>query len=257
MTTFFAPHPRPPQGGYGGAMDSRPDNFGNDDGGGDGMQCFCKESCVVLTCRTGDNEGRQFYKCPKERDDPSNCGLFKWADEEDGPQCKPGQLLGSLLPVPGCIARQCLVPHAADDNAPNKVTSAPPPHALPPAGKCGVSAKKATANSANNAGRVFFCCSRPREDQENCQFFEWVRTPVFHFPFAVLDCARSATPVPATIIGSDRMRRTNIGDYPHAPPRPAQCQLPITTSPAPHDGLQTGVCRLRITLLSVSPAVCV
>ena len=69
------------------------------------MQCFCKQDCLVLTCRTGDNEGRQFYKCGKDREDPANCGLFKWADEEDGPSCKPAPLLlGALVCL---VVRRC------------------------------------------------------------------------------------------------------------------------------------------------------
>lgn len=35
---------------------------------------------------------RNFFKCPKQRDDPTNCRFFKWADELDAPGGQAGRL---------------------------------------------------------------------------------------------------------------------------------------------------------------------
>nr|ALN96984.1 cold shock domain-containing protein 3 [Populus tomentosa] len=43
------------------------------------LQCTCGAgSCLILTSRKGDNNGKQFYKCPENQ---GGCGFFKWCDD--------------------------------------------------------------------------------------------------------------------------------------------------------------------------------
>ncbi|KAF9666126.1 hypothetical protein SADUNF_Sadunf16G0196300 [Salix dunnii] len=43
------------------------------------LQCSCGAgSCLILTSKKGDNNGRQFYKCPENQ---GGCGFFKWCDD--------------------------------------------------------------------------------------------------------------------------------------------------------------------------------
>ncbi|XP_011045616.1 PREDICTED: cold shock domain-containing protein 3 [Populus euphratica] len=43
------------------------------------LQCSCGAgSCLILTSRKGDNNGKQFYKCPENQ---GGCGFFKWCDD--------------------------------------------------------------------------------------------------------------------------------------------------------------------------------
>ncbi|KAL6749791.1 hypothetical protein V8C86DRAFT_3144699 [Haematococcus lacustris] len=43
--------------------------------------CPCQQPMPLLTCKNGQNAGRQFYACTKQRDDPTRCRFFKWLDE--------------------------------------------------------------------------------------------------------------------------------------------------------------------------------
>ena len=68
-------------GGFGGS--SRKDGgFSRDRADSDSSEsvmprCDCGFIAQELTCKTGLNEGRKFYKCTKQK----KCGFFKWANE--------------------------------------------------------------------------------------------------------------------------------------------------------------------------------
>ncbi|KAG2449310.1 hypothetical protein HYH02_005466 [Chlamydomonas schloesseri] len=47
------------------------------------VKCGCGEPCPVKTSNSANNPGRQFFACPKMRDDPTRCRFFVWADEMD------------------------------------------------------------------------------------------------------------------------------------------------------------------------------
>ncbi|KAL0479079.1 DNA topoisomerase IA, partial [Acrasis kona] len=44
-------------------------------------KCHCGLVCLQLTCKQGANEGRKFWKCPKNSNDASKCNQFIWDDE--------------------------------------------------------------------------------------------------------------------------------------------------------------------------------
>ncbi|RZC45419.1 hypothetical protein C5167_038366 [Papaver somniferum] len=45
------------------------------------LPCLCGVgSCLVLTAKTGQNVGRQFYRCPNQG---SPCGFFKWCIQQN------------------------------------------------------------------------------------------------------------------------------------------------------------------------------
>lgn len=58
--------------------------FDDDDGGPDDGTPACEHGkrCVKLTARTGDNAGREFYKCSLPRDGGEQCDFFEWLDGE-------------------------------------------------------------------------------------------------------------------------------------------------------------------------------
>lgn len=43
-------------------------------------RCQHGKPCVKLTARTGENSGREFYKCSLPRDSGEQCDFFKWLD---------------------------------------------------------------------------------------------------------------------------------------------------------------------------------
>ncbi|GFR52652.1 hypothetical protein Agub_g15246 [Astrephomene gubernaculifera] len=45
------------------------------------VKCMCGENCPVKTSNSANNPGRQFYACPKMRDDSTRCNFFQWADQ--------------------------------------------------------------------------------------------------------------------------------------------------------------------------------
>eukprot|EP00606_Chrysophyceae_sp_TOSAG23-5_P001450 GSChrysophyteH2.ASY1.ANO1.1140.1 assembled CDS len=47
-------------------------------------QCNPPQQSMQLTSNTPANPNRKFYKCPKQKDDISNCNFFQWADESGG-----------------------------------------------------------------------------------------------------------------------------------------------------------------------------
>ncbi|KAK4766711.1 hypothetical protein SAY87_008353 [Trapa incisa] len=53
------------------------------------LSCPCGAGpCLILTAKTGNNAGQQFYRCPANQ--PSSCGFFKWCNDQTavvgGPQ---------------------------------------------------------------------------------------------------------------------------------------------------------------------------
>ncbi|KAI0504919.1 hypothetical protein KFK09_015876 [Dendrobium nobile] len=44
------------------------------------IYCRCNQQCLVYTCQRGENRGRKFYRCPRNRSQ-DNCGYLKWVDE--------------------------------------------------------------------------------------------------------------------------------------------------------------------------------
>lgn len=56
----------------------------DDDGDNEGSSPRCEhgKACVKLTARTGDNAGREFYKCSLPRDGSDQCSFFQWVDGE-------------------------------------------------------------------------------------------------------------------------------------------------------------------------------
>ncbi|GIL87597.1 hypothetical protein Vretimale_14713 [Volvox reticuliferus] len=65
-------------GGGGGAYTGT-DKAGS--GGDEFVKCMCGIDCPVKTSNSANNPGRQFFACPKMRDDPTRCKFFQWADE--------------------------------------------------------------------------------------------------------------------------------------------------------------------------------
>lgn len=59
-------------------------NWPEDDDGGV-PSCEHGQRCVKLTARTGDNAGREFYKCSLPRDGEEQCDFFQWLDGEVRP----------------------------------------------------------------------------------------------------------------------------------------------------------------------------
>ncbi|KAM6548609.1 hypothetical protein CsatB_020285 [Cannabis sativa] len=46
-----------------------------------GIQCPCGAGlCLILTAKTGNNVGQQFYRCPANQG--SSCGFFKWCNDQ-------------------------------------------------------------------------------------------------------------------------------------------------------------------------------
>ncbi|GLI63788.1 hypothetical protein VaNZ11_006870 [Volvox africanus] len=45
------------------------------------VKCMCGIDCPVKISNSANNPGRQFFACPKMRDDPTRCRFFQWADE--------------------------------------------------------------------------------------------------------------------------------------------------------------------------------
>ncbi|PON36230.1 DNA topoisomerase, type IA [Parasponia andersonii] len=46
-----------------------------------GLQCPCGAGlCMILTAKSGNNVGQQFYRCPANQG--SSCGFFKWCNEQ-------------------------------------------------------------------------------------------------------------------------------------------------------------------------------
>jgi hypothetical protein len=74
--------------GYsGGAQNDNNYSGGGGGGGGVSLVPLCpghNEPCVTLTCRKGDNSGKQFYKCSRHQDSGEQCDFFEWADGDDG-----------------------------------------------------------------------------------------------------------------------------------------------------------------------------
>ncbi|GAX77550.1 hypothetical protein CEUSTIGMA_g4994.t1 [Chlamydomonas eustigma] len=50
-------------------------------GGDENPKCMCGLPMPVKTSNSEKNPGRQFYTCPKDREDPSRCKSFNWLDE--------------------------------------------------------------------------------------------------------------------------------------------------------------------------------
>ncbi|KAG1666882.1 hypothetical protein FOA52_013515 [Chlamydomonas sp. UWO 241] len=77
----------PPPSGQNQARAAAPGEYVPDDdeeGGGkpgEGPQCGCGLVMPVKTSQSANNPGRQFYACEKQREDPTRCGYFNWADE--------------------------------------------------------------------------------------------------------------------------------------------------------------------------------
>ncbi|XP_046401854.1 DNA topoisomerase 3-alpha isoform X2 [Ischnura elegans] len=72
------PPPPPRSSSQGGAGFPAPNAGSHDD-----VVCGCGEPARRLTVfKEGPNKGRQFFGCPKPRD--QQCGFFKWADENEG-----------------------------------------------------------------------------------------------------------------------------------------------------------------------------
>ncbi len=81
------PPPAPQYGGGGsntghGAAASNAENI---------PLCDCNQPCKELTSGSAANPNRVFFKCGKNRDDPTGCKFFKWADELRGTAHLPQQ----------------------------------------------------------------------------------------------------------------------------------------------------------------------
>ncbi|GLC36475.1 hypothetical protein PLESTB_000152200 [Pleodorina starrii] len=66
-------------GAYGGGADAAGGPVA--DGGDEPVKCMCGIDCPVKTSNSANNPGRQFFACPKMRDDATRCRFFQWADE--------------------------------------------------------------------------------------------------------------------------------------------------------------------------------
>jgi hypothetical protein len=44
--------------------------------------CKCGTAGKLLKANTAANPNRKFFSCPRQRNDPKNCGFFEWADEK-------------------------------------------------------------------------------------------------------------------------------------------------------------------------------
>ena len=114
--------------------------------------CGCGTEAKLLTVhKQGANEGRQFYACPKPRE--QGCHFFQWSDET---QVKP-----ESPPVP---AQMPYIPPPMDtfnSNSSGAVVC-----------RCGDVAKQLTVQKAgSNQGKQFYACNKPRE--QGCGFFQW------------------------------------------------------------------------------------
>ncbi|PNH05256.1 hypothetical protein TSOC_008496, partial [Tetrabaena socialis] len=70
--------------GSGGGADpaAAPPGAGPEGGGTEEyVKCMCGVDCPVKTSNSAANPGRQFWACPKMRDDPTRCRYFQWTDE--------------------------------------------------------------------------------------------------------------------------------------------------------------------------------
>ncbi|EFC39978.1 predicted protein [Naegleria gruberi] len=73
----------PPQNSYQRNNTSPRNQFGNNHGGsgsGDVVCTNCSSAPEIFTCKQGENQGRQFYKCPNKDKDEACKKFFKWVD---------------------------------------------------------------------------------------------------------------------------------------------------------------------------------
>lgn len=107
--------------------------------------CHCGESALLLTVRKeGPNEGRKFYRCPKQP--PDKCNFFLWSETQNTSTSNSSS--------------KRFQPNMENNN--NVVVMC----------KCSVPAKRLTVQKEGpNTGRIFYTCSKPRE--QSCNFFQW------------------------------------------------------------------------------------
>ena len=125
--------------------------------GQDTVMCHCRIQAKLLTVmKQGPNEGRQFYKCSKPREQV--CRFFQWS-EEIPVKTEPPAVSGQDIYIPPSL---------------ESFGSLMPPSDSPPCVecRCGEQAKLMTVNKEGaNQGRQFYSCSKPRE--QGCGFFQW------------------------------------------------------------------------------------
>ena len=141
---------RQDESGYG----SFPDTPGDDDGGT--VACNCGLQSVKRTVqKEGDNKGREFFTCSKNRDE--QCGFFQWADEEPRSNSRPQQ----NRVQPQQRHNQFNNTGARNDDNDLEINC-----------NCGQpSARRTVQKDGANKGREFFTCSKNRDEQ--CRFFQW------------------------------------------------------------------------------------
>ncbi|XP_023234513.1 DNA topoisomerase 3-alpha-like [Centruroides sculpturatus] len=109
--------------------------------------CHCGESAVLLTVRKpGPNEGRKFYKCPKQP--PDRCNFFLWSESRST--------------------------HSSNTND-NRFPSVTENDTVVMC-RCPATAKRLIVQKeGQNKGRHFYVCSKSREN--GCNFFQWAEEP--------------------------------------------------------------------------------
>lgn len=163
----WAAEPQYPPGGHGAPPDA----------GADVIVCNCGQDALLLTVRKdGPNQGRQFFKCSA-----GTCSFFLWADQPTQQGAQP-----SRGPPPR--TSQAAWPSLGSGNTFGGGSGGQGGQTM-----CGcneAAALRTVQKDGPNKGRMFHCCSKPREQQ--CGFFQWADEnvpPPGRGPFHTVSCS--------------------------------------------------------------------
>ena len=131
-------------------------------------RCHHGDRCIIRQVnQIGPNNGKRFYCCPRPID---HCNFTQWIPSPSAPDPNPTLF---NTPQPNTTPFNTPQPNTTPFNTPQpNTTPFNTPQQQAPRCDCGEPcALRTTTKPGPNAGRQFYVCAKPREQQ--CKFFVW------------------------------------------------------------------------------------